>query len=65
MISLVLVASSAVYVKTISFGKDVHIELHSQCVFLFGFMLYIQSYIITLTSEYHFLSQKSLFTDIN
>ena len=27
MISFVLVASSAVYVKTISFGKDVHIEL--------------------------------------
>ena len=27
MISFVLVALSAVYVKTISFGKDVHIEL--------------------------------------
>ena len=27
MISFVLVASSAVYVKTISFGKDVHIQL--------------------------------------
>ena len=35
MISFVLVASSAVYVKTISFGKDVHIELW----FLFGFIL--------------------------
>ena len=33
-------------------------------MFLFGFILYIQSNIITLTSEYHFLSQKSLFTDI-
>ena len=27
VISFVLVASSAFYVKTISFGKDVHIEL--------------------------------------